>query len=745
MRRAAIFAGAFSLGIFLAQYLLPGGWLLPGAFACLFLACGALYLPHPWRKRLFLAFVGLSLALGYDWLYVRQVQRPMEALAGTETAAVMTLCDYAVPTRYGARAEVRVQGLPGKVVYYGGGELLDGVPGQRVTDTVLFQSASRIREDDVTTFTSKGIFLLAYQRGTALVEQGRAASPRWWPVRVGQAMRQLLRELFGPDTAPFLAAILTGDRSGLSVQDAADLSEAGLYHVLAVSGMHCGFLLAMVTFFAGRHRRRLVAGCTIALVLFYAVLTGGSPSVLRACVMLTLLVAAPLLRRESDSPTSLAVALFLILLADPFAAASISLQLSFAAVAGILFLSGRMYRFLLHGRSCGRIVRFAASSVSVTMGALAFTAPLSAWYFGTLSLISPVSNLLCLWAVGGVFLLGLGAVAAGFLWLPLGRLIAVLPALLVRYILWVAHGLAGVPFHAVYFDGPYLPYWMGLVYLLFAAAWLLGAARRRTYLLAAGLSAAALPLTLWLGAARYSAGVDGAVLDVGQGQSVVLSSGSVSAVVDCGSANSWYGPGESAAHRLKSMGHHKLDYLIVTHFDADHVNGIPALLARIPVETVLVPAAEESEMRTAVLSAAAEQGAGVETVEQVRRIAFGRGELTVLPPVGEEGSNERGLTVLTTAGETDLLITGDMDASTEEALLAAWDLPDIEMLVAGHHGSRTSTSDVLLEAVTPESVCVSVGVNSYGHPAEETLRRIAAHDCAVYRTDMQGDIRLSLN
>ena len=101
--------------------------------------------------------------------------------------------------------------------------------------------------------------------------------------------------------------------------------------------------------------------------------------------------------------------------------------------------------------------------------------------------------------------------------------------------------------------------------------------------------------------------------------------------------------------------------------------------------------------------------------------------------------------MLASLGETDLLITGDMDAGTERDLLTAYgDLPDLEYLVAGHHGSRTSTSADLLDALTPETVLISVGSNSYGHPTEETLRRLAERKCAVYRTDLHGTIHLSI-
>ena len=747
MRKLAIFAGSFSFGIFLAQYLLAAEWLLGGAFVCLAAACGAFLLPDLWRKRCVLAGTGLALALGWNWLYCRQVERPMEMVAGSELPVTMTLCDYAVPTDYGAKVSVRIEGLPAKAVYYGDAVLLGLQPGQAVTGTVYYQDASRIRDDDITTFTSKGVFLLAYQRGEAEYGEGSVGSPRWWPVRLGRVMGETVQTLASGDTAGFLSAILTGDKSGLSVQASADLSEAGMFHILAVSGMHCGFLLTLVTLLAGRHRRRLIAAVSIPLLTFYALLAGGSPSVVRACVMLIFLVAAPLFRRESDGPTALAAALFLILLKNPFAAASVSLQLSFAAMAGILWLTPRLYRLLIGGKKRGRAVYFLCASFSATMGALVFAVPVSAWYFGTLVLISPLSNLLCLWAAGIVFILGLPAVLAGTVFLPVGIALAALPRLLAGYILFAAHWLAKVPYHAVYFVNPYLKYWLLFAYGIFVAAWLLKAKGGRKYVSAAACALLTLAVTVILGAARYDSRLDVIVEDVGQGQSILLVSGDDFALVDCGSANSWYDAGGITADRLLTMGCRRLDYLILTHFDRDHVNGLESLLARMKVDIILEPPADsDHETAAEVRLLAEEYGVELRTLRAEETISLESAELKVFPPAGAfEEDNETGLSVLASAGETELLITGDMDRSAERLLLETYGLPRSEYLVAGHHGSKTSTSAELLEALLPKAVFISVGSNSYGHPAEETMRRIAEAGCAIYRTDLQGHIHLPIN
>ena len=146
-----------------------------------------------------------------------------------------------------------------------------------------------------------------------------------------------------------------------------------------------------------------------------------------------------------------------------------------------------------------------------------------------------------------------------------------------------------------------------------------------------------------------------------------------------------------------------------------------------------------------LLELAEQYGMDVETVTDETRLPFGDGELTIFPPVGVSGSNELGLTVLASAGEHSFLITGDMERATEKKLIETYELPELDVLMAGHHGSKNSTSKELLDAVTPGTVIISVGSNSYGHPAEDTLRRLARAGCDIYRTDRHGTVYLSFD
>ena len=122
---------------------------------------------------------------------------------------------------------------------------------------------------------------------------------------------------------------------------------------------------------------------------------------------------------------------------------------------------------------------------------------------------------------------------------------------------------------------------------------------------------------------------------------------------------------------------------------------------------------------------------------------LGETTLRVFPPLGAGGSNEEGLSVLGSAGEFDVLVTGDMNAAVERRLVKYGNLPETELLVVGHHGSGYSTSGELLQTIQPQWAVISVGYNTYGHPAEETLARLAQYGCDIYRTDWSGTVTIT--
>lgn len=755
MRVLATIGFSFSAGVFLAALLPWNGWQLYAAGGILLLALAWLFAARKQKyfRRGLLILLPLAVSLAYFAGYDHLVRQPIEDRCGAASDFAATVCDWPQATERGARVTVELEGYHrARAVLYGEAELLAARPGDTVTGTAQWQSAAHFDSDDVTHFNARGVYALLYGREDVRLSAGDGDALRWLPQRAGKAFREKVAAIWDdPRVSGFLTAELTGDKSAMDDGDYLAMQETGLAHLFAVSGLHCAFLVTLLALLISR-RQRLLCAVTIPLLLFYMVMVGMSPSVVRACIMQIFLLIAPLFRRGSDPLTSLAAALLVILLCNPFAAASVSLQLSFSATLGMVLLSPRLYK-LLAGWYKGKCrplraaLCFVAANLSATLSAVVFTAPLTAWYFRIFVLVAPLSSLLAVPAAGWSFMAAFVTVLLGFVWLPLASLLGWISWVLVRYILWIANGMMSWRYHAVYFTNPYLIYW-----LLFLYAAFIGCAAtpdgKRKYLLASALSVLTLMAAIWVNRQDYQYGVLTALtLDVGQGESVILTSGGETALVDCGSSNSYKDPGGLAADTLHSMGIRELSAVVVTHYHADHTNGLYEVLRRIPVQTIYLPDIEdEYGVRERLVSLAEEKGAQVTYVTKETADTLGDTVLTIYPPVQSGGDlNELGLTALASAGDFDLLITGDMSGSTEKKLVETYALPNIEVLVVSHHGSRYSSNIRFLKAVTPEAAVISVGDNNYGHPSEETLQRLLAVGADIWRTDQQGTIRITVN
>jgi len=297
----------------------------------------------------------------------------------------------------------------------------------------------------------------------------------------------------------------------------------------------------------------------------------------------------------------------------------VGLQLSFGAVAGILAVSDPVQRWLLEKcrldkvpeRWWGKCLRaapcFVISTLSATLGASVFTIPLVGWHFGTLSLIAPLANVMTLWAVGILFVGGLLVGVAG-LFTPVGAAaLAGLFAPLARYLDRVVDLLSKPALAALSLDSFYVWAWIVLFYLLLLLA--VKARGRLPLWLSLAVGGGTLVLAVALNAASfYTGSASAVVLDVGQGQSVLLRMGGQLTLVDCG-GDSRDDPGDVAAGYLQSLGRNQIDLLVVSHYHSDHANGIPQLLNRVRVGEIALPDVEEdSPLRAEIIAAAGERG-----------------------------------------------------------------------------------------------------------------------------------------
>lgn len=602
---------------------------------------------------------------------------------------------------------------------------------------MVFTGDFYIRAENTGIRPGQGIFLAAYQKGETTVTD----APERWLDRVAKLRREILLamdEVFPEDARPFAKALFLGDTSELSYEVDTNLKVSGIRHVVAVSGLHISILfglLSMVTF----RKRFLTALVGYPLIVFFAALTGFTPSVLRACLMAGLMLLAKLADREYDGPSALSFAVLVMLILNPLVMTAVGFQLSVASVAGIYLFSPGIVMWMrsffedVKGKSIrGRLLRWSTTSVGITLGASVLTTPLCAYYFGMVSLVGIVTNLLTLWVVSAIFY---GIMAVCLLYWTMSAAAAGLASMIawpIRYVLWVAGKLAEFPLAAVYTASPYVKAWLVFLYVMLAV-FLISRNRRPQIFGCCAAIGLCLALTAdW--AESIADDVRMTMMDVGQGQCILLQSEGRSFVVDCGGDYADEAS-DQAAEALLRQGITKLDGLILTHLDADHAGGAAGLLSRMETELLILPE-EYSELPSCT-------EAEVICVTENMDIAFEGTLMRIYPATFPGNGNEKSLCVLFDTEKCDILITGDRDGYGERSLLRNNDIPDVDVLVAGHHGAASSTCDELLQTVMPEIVCISAGAgNNYGHPAPELLQRLAAFGCDIYRTDIQGTITI---
>ena len=747
MRKLAIL-GAFFAAACLGGLLLPTplSALLPGVLSlCVLLILSLLHQ----KGRIPWALAGL--ALGFLWLalYSALFYAPAGTLEGRTVRLEGIVTGWPTQTDYGVSVPLRGGEAGGRqlpMLVYLDSSFSALRPGDRLSAVAHCSSSTRLRDGQSEYFRAKGIYLLAKTYGTVTVTEAEAMPLRFAPLYLAREIRSFLQHLYAPEAAAFLGALITGWTDDLdpSLQNA--FSRTGLTHVVSVSGMHVSFLSGVLLLLLNRNRRS-TAVIQILTIFFFAVMAGSAPGALRAAILCSATLVAPFFGRRSDSITSLFTALLLLLLANPFAIANVGLQFSFAACLGIYVLGVPLYtrwkRRLPEALCLQKPLSVLLSLCAVDIGATLFTLPLTAFYFGQASLISPFMNLITGWSVSLAFLGGILSVALGALWLPLGAAAAFLVALPVRFFLWATIAGSRLPFAAltltsVYYQGC-LVFFYAVIFLTFF--WWRQGYRRMILPLCACILALCGSLLLTSLEARRPA-LTLSALEVGQGQSIALTSGPKRALIDCGGT---LRPGNTAANYFQSLGYASLDLLVLTHYHEDHAGGVLELMDRLNISTLALPDTDpDNPLRREIEARARASGTALWYISEETRIPFGRGELTLYPPLSLQGENEAGLTALCRTGDWEALITGDMPAELERVLLARYPLPDIELLVAGHHGSQYATSPALLDALTPQIAVISVGANTYGHPAPETLSRLEDRNIHVYRTDTMGTIRVSV-
>lgn len=591
---------------------------------------------------------------------------------------------------------------------------------------------------------------------------GRMRSAGWAAVGVRDGSvgaRDALRRWAGAnvaaglsgDVAAVVRGMALGGGAGLSDEAAQRMRDAGLWHLLAVSGQNVAVVGIGVTAllgFAGMARRpRLVASGVVMCA--YCLACDGGASVARAGLMGAMALMADMGGAARSRWYALLLALAVLLAFDPLSIGDPGLQLSFAAVVGLFLITPPLASWL-RGWLPGR----AADLMGQSAGAGLATAPVLAAGFGSLSLVGLAANLVAVPVAGPVVVVALAGTAAHSAWAPVGVAISWVAALGARVVMAVASVASAVPGAVAT-----VPAWSAVPLALVAAtpacvwAWLRrcpqvpGLPIRRPPGMGPVLAGAGVLVMVVLmpgvpgcgGPPVLPAGPGMRVLDVGQGAATLLRDGARGSVlVDAGP------PGSPAPviDALARAGVESVGALIITHGAMDHAGGVPALLASIPVGRVVLPIPDRnSPLVRDAARRAADGGIPVDWATAGSGITAGSWQVSVVGP-GAAASrsaqpNDRSLVAVAHVEG----LTAILPADAESNVLRGLHLPRADVLQVPHHGSADPGLPAILGEVRPGVAVVSVGRgNTYGHPVPGTLAALGRIGARVVRTDRAGDV-----
>ena len=610
----------------------------------------------------------------------------------------------------------------------------DAVGAGRVTVRGTLQNASDKRNPGG--FDYRAYLLRRGIKAQLFVEEVVEAAPT---TTLKERLRRGVVANLDERSAALMQAMTLGVRDGLGeLREVFALS--GLAHILALSGLHVGILVGAVGWLLRPLGQRRYPVMMLLLACF-VLLVGASPSVLRASLMVGAVLASLWLGSGRIEPWSaLFLAALVTLLWHPAWLFDLSFQLSYLAVIGILLLTEPLTRRLLGEHLTWWHPKvFLLGSMVVSISAQALSLPLVASTFGSVPLFSPLVNVIAIPLATLLVPLGFLSGLLGLVSLPLAGALNLVTGFLASNLLRLADAAAGLPVLTWGEISPlgYAFYAVGALAFVLAVRGYLRPWRGLLIVTAAVLSSAA------------TAGGDVpelVFLDVGQGDSVLVRlPGRVEILVDGGGTPfSDFDVGKGTVlPALRAQGVDELELVIASHPDTDHIEGLVSILEEIPVQTLLIGVPTPGKpVFDALMEVAARRGVEVMSVTRGEKLSVSEAHLEILnpPPTPYESANDNSVAFVLNVGGVKTLFLGDLSSSVEKELF----VPDVDILMVAHHGSRHSTSEALLRAAQPEQAVLSYGRNGYGHPHDSVLERLQAHGASVSQTHVEGAVTLEL-
>lgn len=581
------------------------------------------------------------------------------------------------------------------------------------------------------------------------------------PEHIWQKFRRkcisIFDEAFPSEEGGVLKAFVLGDKSSLSDEIGESFSASGLSHILAVSGLHVsvfsrtiGRILAL---FRKSKRKQMIASSIAGI--FFVLFTGASVSAIRAGIMCVVAYFAKLIYRKADSLSVLAVVAAVFCVINPHVVYDASFILSFSATAGILMLTDSVaFLFKPITTKLDRekwlhcVIATGINIVCVGIAAQIFVTPLLVYMFNGFSVMSVIATVVINPLLSPMLLGGVVFTALSFVNTAVASPVGIAISLLSKIVIYVADLFGSFAFSKVIF-GVITPFLL-LMYASFVVTGIFAIRKKWMHFATALVCTTCLLITYLVSTLVNYNIVQVSFINVGNGDCALIKApGDCDILIDAGGSAKSETSGEYIiAPYLIKNGVNDIEYVVLSHTHADHVNGLLGLFDIMEIGHIIMPYnAENTEEAEKILKKAKEYNIPI-TYFIHGDVLYVNDDIkiTAITPDAKQyliskDANDSCLTVRLDYGETSFLFTGDITSDIEGYILDCYpEMLEADVLKVAHHGSDSSSCQGFIDAVSPQYSYIPVGENSYGHPSQEVIERLLESGSQVYRANVHRDV-----
>ena len=546
-------------------------------------------------------------------------------------------------------------------------------------------------------------------------------------------IQEHIKETFNKNlkNSPLAIGLLLGIRDNISEDVQDDFKNANLTHMLAISGAHFSYVILIVSFICKKLKnKRLQQFILIGAIIFFMNLTGNTPSVVRAGIMSILLILSSILKKQNDIYTNISTSLLIQIINNPYVIFDVGLILSYSGVIGIVTFNKFFSKIIKNKIIC------------VTLSANSLLIPIMIYKYNTISFTFVISNVLASGLLGVIIMLEL--IACIIKIKPVFILLDISLSLLQK----IANFCSKIPFSNVYVTTK-------TVFLVLAIYLIIFLVIKRKKKSIPIIILFIFAFTCFARIYNYNT-LEKDILqikfiDVGQGDCTLLINEGKTLMIDTGGSTSpSYDVGENIVHKyLLYKGINKIDYLMLSHFDADHCQGAIFLLKNMKIKNLIISIQpENSEFYEEITNICRQKNTNIMYVKKGNKFKIANLAIKILHPnnnfIAENTLNNNALVCKINYYNFKMLFTGDIEKIAENQLLDEELLADL--LKVGHHGSKTSTTQEFLNKVNPQIALIGVGENNkFGHPNDDVIKRLQEKGIKIFRTDLNGEINININ